>query len=326
MFRRFAFAAALLALTSAPLAAQPSYSRVFFFGTSELDVGNWLVDPTLSSNPNGPLAGNGYWNGRWSSGYAWSDYLSQLLLGQNSTPSLLNGDNYAYGLGWLGPLPGEIPTPGTLRANSALYFGTQVNAAIAKNGGALPSNALYVISVGSNDVDFWQRTVDQADDVANLALQHIQTLVNAGARNFLVQTLGGTTPYVMTYNQTLLAGLAAINGINVSVVDTRTFNQTIVLAPGFEASLGITQPTGNCLADPVCAAAAKAKTLVGEMYLDSPYRSFDGIHRDTKLSEALALYAVTQLVPEPGTYALVALGLIATGLVHRKRRKFGSTI
>lgn len=327
MFRRLTVAAALVAITSVSASAQSAYSNVFFFGTSELDAGNWLLNPTLSSQALAPTAAKGYWNGRWQSGPAWSDYLAQAL-GFNSTPSLAGGNNYAYGVGWMGPLDGEAaPTPGTLRANPALWFGSQVDAALTDHSNALASDALYVVSIGFNDVGFWGRAASEADEVANLALEEIQRLVNAGAKNFLVQTLGGTDAFVTTFNATLLNGLAGVSGIDVSVLDTRTFNQTII-QPQL-ADLGIIYspftpgPYANCLADPACAAAAIAATTAGEQYLDSPYFNFDNVHRDPKVAQALANYAVSQLppamVPEPGMMSLLAVGLVSLGVMRRRR-------
>lgn len=297
---------------------------MFFFGTSELDTGNWLLNDELKDSPFMPTADKGYYEGRWQSGPAWSDYLAQAL-GHDAKPSLAGGQNYAYEFGWLGPVEG-LPAPSNpLATNTEFYFGTQVDRALTRYDNSLPSSALFVISIGSNDADVFGRTIDQAAAVADLAVSHIQRLVNAGAMSFLVQTLGGptTNSFATTYNAALLGGLGAIGGIDVSVVDTRTFNQTIVLAPGFLAGLGITDLTGNCLADAACQAAAIAQTTNEAAYYGNTHLLFDDIHRDTKVAEALANYAVTQLpthtVPEPGTIALVGLGLVGMGVMRRKR-------
>ena len=307
-------------LVAAPASAGTMYSDVFFFGTSELDTGNWLENPTLQSHPLAPTPDKGYWNGRWQEGPAWSDYFAWAL-GHDATASLLGGQNYAYGVGWVGPLPGEAaPTPGTLAANANLYFGSQVSAALADYAGGLPGSALYVISIGFNDSNFFGRPAAQAGAVATAALAEIQRLVDAGATRFLVQSLGGVNEYVTTFNATLLAGLAGVSGIDVTVLDTRTFNQTVVLAPGFLASLGI-EDFGTCIADAACLAAAQSAAAAGEPYLGNTHLNFDNVHRNTRLAEALADYAVSLLprpVPESGTLALLVIGLGAL-LVARRR-------
>jgi len=319
MVRRLLLSMLLLAMPSGVLWSQPIYSDVFFLGTSALDTGNWLLNDDLDGHPAAPTAEKGYFNGRWQSGPAFSDYLAQML-GHDATPSEAGGQNYAYGFGWVGPLAGDpVPPAGSLRAQSELRFSSQVTAALTDYSSALPSDALYMINIGSNDFDFFGRTTAQAADVANAAVVQIQRLVDAGATNFLVQTLGGATDPFLSYNQALLGGLSSISGITVTVLDTRAFNQTVLLAPGFLASLGITS-FGSCNTDPNCLAAAIASAEAGQPYLDSPYLTFDGIHRDPKVSEAMARYAVAQLpvrVPEPTGASLIMVAALALCLVRR---------
>ncbi len=323
MFRRLLFALVALVLPAAPVLAQPLYSDVFFFGTSALDTGNWLLDDDLKNHPAAPTADKGYYDGRWQSGPAFSDYLAQAL-GHDAMPSLAGGQNYAYGFGWVGPLAGEAaPTPGTLRAQTALYFSSQVTSALTDYSSVLPSDALYVINIGSNDFDFFGRTTAQAGVVAGAAASQIQRLVNAGATNFLVQTLGGAVDPFLAYNAALLGGLSSISGITLTVLDTRVFNQTVLLAPGYLAGLGITS-FGSCNTDAACLEAAIAATTAGNPYLDSPYLLFDTVHRDPKVSQAMARYAVAQLpvqVPEPASASLLVLSALGLCLVGRRQRR-----
>ena len=311
-------AAAILTLSVTPAAAGPvTFSDVFFFGTSEIDAGNWLLDPVLAADPLAPTAAKGYWNGRWQEGPSWADYLYETLMGTYSTPSLAGGTNYAYGLGWLGVLPGVPPPASGYESLTQLYLSSQITDALGDHAGALDPNALYVISIGSNDFAFFNRQAQAAVRGA-LAAAQVQRLADAGARNFLVQLLGGTDQWILDYNAALKAGLALIPGITVSYVDTRAFNQTVIqpLLPG----LGITD-FSRCTLDPVCLAGAQASAALGLPYLGNTHFNFDQVHRSTKVNDVLADYALAQVVPEPGTITLLATGLGAALVWGRKRMR-----
>jgi len=314
--------AAILTLSVTPAAAGPvTFSDVYFFGTSEIDAGNWLLDPALMNDPLAPTAAKGYWMGRWQEGPSWADYLYEAVKGTYSTPSLAGGTNYAFGVGWLGTLDGSVPGGPYYETLTQLWLSSQVTDALGDHAGALDPNALYLISIGSNDFAFFNRTT-QAVARAALAVQQIQRLANAGAVNFMVQLLGGTDQWILDYNAALKAGLALIPGINVTFVDTRAFNQTFIqpLLPG----LGITD-FGRCTLDPTCLAAAQASALLGLPYQGNTHFNFDQIHRSTKVNDVLADYALAQVVPEPGTITLLATGLGAALMwgrrtVSRRRR------
>lgn len=131
----------------------------------------------------------------------------------------------------------------------------------------------------------------------------------------------------VAYAAALLSGLAGIPGIDVSVLDIRHFNQSVVNAPGFLSGLGSTS-FGKCAGeihapDTPCELAAIEKTLAGQPYLGSSDFTYDGIHRDANVNEALARCALAQLPltePEPGMISLLAIGLFGAGMAGPRRR------
>lgn len=323
MLSRILLTIVICVLPCSAARAASIYSDVYFFGDSQLDTGNWLADLELQSHPLAPTADKGFFAGRWQEGPAFSDYFADLL-GHDAVPSNLGGQNYAYGVSWLGPLPGD-PAPTGLSAFEQLYLSTQVDKALADApGGVLPSDALYVVTIGSNDKDFFGKPDAEADDRAGVALAQIERLRNAGATSFLVQTVGGTTPYPVLFNTTLLDGLAAMSGIDAYILNTRSFNLDVVLAAGFLAGLGI-DDFGQCRLNDACLAAAIAAATGGDPFFGSRFFTFDGVHRNTKVLEAFANYAAAQLpegavVPEPALLSLFAAG-VGAALVRRRIRR-----
>ena len=192
----FLAAALAVAATTVPTAAKAPFARIVVFGTSLSDSGNafalrgatstppdYQLDPLLV--PGAPYARGGL---HFSNGATWVEQLARSLgLAGTVRPAFASespqATNYAVG--------------GARAYNDGknLNLGAQVEAFLADVGGAAPSEALFVIEMGSNDIrdaivafqtggfPAAQAVLQQA--VASIA-QNVQVLYGAGAREFLV--------------------------------------------------------------------------------------------------------------------------------------------
>jgi phospholipase/lecithinase/hemolysin len=199
-------------------AALPAYTGVFTFGDSLIDPGNDLkAFNTLNSFPfvslpNGaPTADKGYFEGRFTNGYNFADLVSNKLLHQATQPT------FPYGVSnLLGFSIGSIGRPdgnnlsfayGGAQAsqdNPAPSLHTQIDS-IYKAFTPDP-NALYVISIGANDILSLVPTGGSptTGDAANAKIAAVATeiaqdvgeLLNRGARHVLVADVPdvGVTP------------------------------------------------------------------------------------------------------------------------------------
>jgi len=185
-----------LAIATAPTAAKAPYTRIVVFGTSLSDSGNafalrgatstppdYQLDPLLV--PGAPYARGGL---HFSNGATWVEQLARSLgLAGTVRPAFASespqATNYAVG--------------GARAYNDGknLNLGAQVEAFLADVGGAAPSDALYVVEMGSNDirdaiVAFQTGGFPAAQAVLQQAVgsiaQNMQVLYGAGAREFLV--------------------------------------------------------------------------------------------------------------------------------------------
>ena len=202
----------LCVLAAFPAAAQKQFSGLVVFGTSLSDSGNafallgsantpanYDLDPFLV--PSTPYARGGH---HFSDGATWVEQLARSLgLAGNARPALPNagkaGANYAVG--------------GARSVNEPLTFDLpeQVGAFLSDRGGVAPSDALYVIEMGGNDLRDALRAgaaggQPAAEAVIGAALQsigqHIELLYQAGARKFLVWNAPnlGLTPAIQRFN------------------------------------------------------------------------------------------------------------------------------
>ncbi|MBN1571155.1 MAG: SGNH/GDSL hydrolase family protein [Acidobacteria bacterium] len=169
--------------------AQTAYNGIVVFGTSLSDPGNVFaltgeqstppydtLDPLII--PSAPYAKGGH---HFSNGATWVEQLARSLgLTAYANPAFKGGSpkasNYAIGGARARTVAGSAS------------LSSEVNAFLQDFGNAAPSDALYVIEFGGNDIRDALANGDPT--ILNIALSaigsNIQTLYNAGARNFFV--------------------------------------------------------------------------------------------------------------------------------------------
>ena len=261
---------ALLCCASEPARAQ-AYTSIVVFGDSLCDTGN---DATLSAakyTAAGQLPGiaSGYTNGRFTDG---SDtvppaqkyfgvWVEQLATQLSAKPAILNslagGTNYAYGFATT-DVGTTVFTYGPSNAFSFTVnnMGLQVSTFLATNP-TITNKALFVVWGGANDL-LAATTTAQITAAATRDLGLVQTLINAGATDFIIPNLpplglvprfNGSpatsvpaTQAALGFDQALAAGLAALPAANpgktlhLYTLDTYTLFNTIVgppIAKGF---------------------------------------------------------------------------------------------
>ena len=273
-FRTLAAIAASAVLATAtvagPHATAAPFSRIVVFGTSLSDSGNafalhggantppdYLLDPLLV--PSAPYARGGH---HFSNGATWVEQFARSNgLAGSVRPAFASASaasNYAVG----GARARED--------GSNLNLPQQVDAFLLDNGGIAPSDALYVIEMGGNDVrdalvayGSGGAPIILHDAIVAIA-QSIARLHGAGARTFLVWRVPnvGLTPAIRSlgagaiqlgtglsqaFNSGLdgaLVPLGGLPGIRIARLDAYRLLGDLV-AGG--ASFGLTNVTTPCV-------------------------------------------------------------------------------
>ncbi len=204
-------------MTAVLLSAQqpPSIQALYIFGDSLSDTGN-VYRATNGTYPPSPP----YFQGRFSNGQVWVEYLTQQL-------SIDQVNNFAIGgattasTGGLSPQedranPSANRVPGLL---SQVQSFTQT--VRNSQSGRLNSDALYVLWAGAND--YLQGTIDPAVPVENIT-QAITLLIAEGTNKILVVNLPdlGQLPATLnTANSEILSRLTEAHNRNLR----RSFTQ-----------------------------------------------------------------------------------------------------
>ena len=190
------------------------YTGVYVFGDSLVDAGNalelaeWYGDLTFSDLPDGaPDDGLGYFEGRFANGYTFADLIANKAIGQVTDPVF----PFGYVDPWIGvEIAPWASDPDGNNLNFA-YGGAQVRqgdeAVLDLDGqtdafrdavdGDAPPQALYIVTMGGNDVRNLATVTGTPqppvaggyaalDNVAQQLIHELGQLVDDGAVHFLI--------------------------------------------------------------------------------------------------------------------------------------------
>jgi phospholipase/lecithinase/hemolysin len=328
-------------------ASAANFNQVFVFGDSLSDTGNVANATNFILPPSPPPPQTSpYFQGRFSNGPLWVDYLSQEL-GLNPTlatspnaNTATQGVNFAFSgstTGLNNAFPEIATLPGVLAQVNLFTQSLQAN-----NQKADP-NALYFVWGGGIDYLFGNAT-NPTEVVGNLA-NAITSLTTAGAKNIGVFNLAdlGTLPFITNNPNNppqLAAGLTALTqghnaglsnvtnalrsstGANIFTVDVNQLLTNISMNP---------QRFGFINVANACFLADFDQVRAGNFTLCSNPNNFlyyDGVHPTTRGHNLIALTALNAVrantIPEPSTVlGMLALGLIGGGFVKRGVRVKG---
>ncbi len=302
-------AAAMMAIASGH-ACGDQITSIVSFGDSLSDVGN----DYLASGGTQPSPAADYYQGRFTNGGNWLDYLAHDLGVAAPVASLAGGSDYAFGGASTGAgattyAPGQaVPN---VDSQIAMYLSTHTPT----------SNELFTIWAGANNLLIGNQTnpTVPAQDIAN----EITTLAHAGATQFLIPNLPllGEIPasanlsatqraaldaWSIGFNQTLKAEAASLQqslGVQIHIADVQTLLSNVIANP---SQFGFTNVTGSAI----------NSSLTGNGYL------FWDAEHPTTAADAYVGQLGAQSIPEPSSFLVftAAIAGLAVSMKLRKRR------
>jgi thermolabile hemolysin len=252
--RWFAIVAVVAVCLGSAVSANAAFSDAIVFGDSLTDTGN-AYSISLGAIPQSPP----HYQGRFSNGPVWVEYLASGLGLPAPTPSRAGGNNYALG---------GATTPGVVG---------QISTYLAAHSPT--ADELFVVWVGGNDL-LNNNAIDVSVPVASLA-SSITTLANAGAEEFLVPNLpplGQTPSRHGSSNETLMDNLSiAFNTQLETALATLETNLSITIH-----RLDVFGNMQRLLADPLAHGFTNVtnRAYSGGVVVPNPdeYLFWDGIH------------------------------------------------
>jgi outer membrane lipase/esterase len=344
---RIAMAAAPMLLLATPAVAQDRYSNLFVFGDSLVDAGNAQEARRLANGADPAPAAAGYFQGRFSNGDNFADYLSVAIGGTRTQASLLGGLNFSVG----GAQAREVA------GDASPSFAEQIGA-FALSGRTFDANSLVLLTFGGNDVrgeltrygGFLAAGRPQdfvADFSASLTALStgLDALYAGGARNFIVTGLPdiGQIPNVTLRGSTALnqkgtelsrrlnsgynpatdtddlegiddivASFARRSGADARFFDLLDYQRQLNATPSAFGLPDTLNKRDVCLTTPGAAPGCD-----GFVY-------FDDVHPTTQLHRVIADGLTATLgipaVPEPASWALMIAGFALVAGTMRRRR------
>jgi phospholipase/lecithinase/hemolysin len=300
--------------TAAPAANPNNYSALYVFGDSLVDAGNLkTVLPAIAPKS------QGYFNGRFTNGYNYVDYINNQLFGTPTVASLKGGNNFAYG--------------GARVVSDTKDFipdiNPQVATYLATKGGTADPNALYILNAGGNDIFALGRfangdptqlapftnPADYVNAIVNQYAGAVQTLNDLGARNLLITGIPNSTVQLArdidTQLQMKLDGLTLAPGTELMRFSYIDFFDRVATNPG-SLSLPALRTDRSCIQ-----LQAQSTGCAGIF-------SFDGTHPTAAVQQAAFRDIVRQFgvssVPEPQSWAMMIAGFAFAGAAFRRNR------
>jgi phospholipase/lecithinase/hemolysin len=311
--------AALMAIALLkPVAASP-YSTIYSFGDSLSDAGN-IYTITFNIIPRPP-----YSNGRFTNGPVWVQDLSSALGLGPVLPSLLGGNDFAFGGAETGTTLVHIATPFDLPSQLSMF---------QKAVSTPTPGALYTLWIGSNDLldilssslSPTEKSLAEMQTVDNID-SFIEDVAQDGAHNLLLLTVPdlGKTPKLIqqgptaslaassasfAFNQLLLTSIEPIEqtfDLNLITVDTFSPIDQVVDDP---AGFGFTNVTAPCWSGDLL---GQNGTLCAQTTTDQDnYLFWDDVH-PTAHGHQLVADAVVAAIPEPPVWAILGSALSILG-------------
>jgi phospholipase/lecithinase/hemolysin len=320
------------ALMSASAAQAAGFSAEYVFGDSLSDVGNVYL-ATSGIKPASP-----YVNRQFSNGPVWVQDLAGRLGLPALTPSLAGGSDYAFGGATTGFPSTNNPLVPNLTQQVDTFFSGHASA---------PSDALYTLSIGANDLFAIlksgltpQQAAGAAAAAALVVASEAGDLAAAGAKDLVLFDVPdlGVTPQITAlgshaasaaatalsayFDEQVLIDLAPVEAAGLTVFDLNTY-ALLDKAVQDPSAFGFSNVTAPCWTGGFTGSATGGSLCSTLPAVQDTYLFWDDVHPTAAghlLVADAALSALGLPVPEPSTWAMLLVGFGGLGFVGYRAR------